>query len=414
MKKKYPVIIFLFLLVFSSSINAENIEFVGSYDGLSAAWDVVVEPPYAYVCEYDNTSGLVIIDISNQIEPTYVGSYSTPGQTHDIAISGHCAFLADDMYGLQVVDISDPYDPIYASEHDTPGRAFGVFASDGYVFLASGSAGLYIFDVSDPSAPVHIGTYNTPYTASGVYVEGNYAYVTDHDYTLHIIDISEPSNPILLSSLDTPGYARRGIVVQSPIAFIPDWSAGLQIINVTNPSNPFLISNYNTPGNALNVYVKDYAYVTDFEAGIQVLDISSIYNPVLYGSYNTPGTARGIDVVGEYIYVADVSSLQILRLGTTKIDDESANLPNVFSIYQNYPNPFNSSTNISYSLPVDTDVTLNVYDLLGRKLETLVCENQRAGFHNVSWESGDNPSGVYFYKIKAGKSTLSKEMVLLK
>jgi 1,4-alpha-glucan branching enzyme len=88
-------------------------------------------------------------------------------------------------------------------------------------------------------------------------------------------------------------------------------------------------------------------------------------------------------------------------------------IPVRYRLDQNYPNPFNPSTLISYQLPANSFVTLKVYDVLGREVATLVNENQWAGVHKVEFNK-PLASGVYFYRIEAGKFVESKKMVLLK
>jgi len=65
-------------------------------------------------------------------------------------------------------------------------------------------------------------------------------------------------------------------------------------------------------------------------------------------------------------------------------------------------------------LPHDSHVTLEIFDLLGRKIETLVDKSQQAGFQSVTWDSGNHSTGTYFYKIKMGDFTDTKKMTLLK
>ncbi|MDP4116598.1 MAG: T9SS type A sorting domain-containing protein, partial [Bacteroidota bacterium] len=85
-----------------------------------------------------------------------------------------------------------------------------------------------------------------------------------------------------------------------------------------------------------------------------------------------------------------------------------------YSISQNYPNPFNPATTISYQLPKNGQVTIKVYDMLGREVRTLVNENKPAGNYNVSFDAGSLSSGVYIYRIVAGDYTAAKKMTLIK
>ncbi|MDX1699531.1 MAG: right-handed parallel beta-helix repeat-containing protein [Melioribacteraceae bacterium] len=94
-------------------------------------------------------------------------------------------------------------------------------------------------------------------------------------------------------------------------------------------------------------------------------------------------------------------------------------IPVKYSLAQNYPNPFNPITTIKYSIPADLireakNVKLSVYDILGREVVKLVDQNQKPGIYEVTWEAGNHPSGVYFYKLKAGDFTKTRKLILLK
>jgi hypothetical protein len=94
-------------------------------------------------------------------------------------------------------------------------------------------------------------------------------------------------------------------------------------------------------------------------------------------------------------------------------------LPTDYILAQNYPNPFNPTTRISYDLPAASSVTLQVYDLLGQVVTTLVDASQTAGTHVMEWNGRDNlgrsvASGVYFYRLTAGSFTSTRKMILLK
>jgi hypothetical protein len=88
--------------------------------------------------------------------------------------------------------------------------------------------------------------------------------------------------------------------------------------------------------------------------------------------------------------------------------------PSVFSLSQNYPNPFNPVTKIEYSIPQSSNVIINVYDILGNEIETLVNEKKPAGNYKVEFTAAELPSGVYFYKLQAGEYIEIKKMVLMK
>ncbi|MFA4907617.1 MAG: T9SS type A sorting domain-containing protein [archaeon] len=88
--------------------------------------------------------------------------------------------------------------------------------------------------------------------------------------------------------------------------------------------------------------------------------------------------------------------------------------PHHFSLHPNYPNPFNASTVISYQLPVRSFVSLKVFDLLGREIETLVAEEKSAGTYTATWNARNFSSGIYFFRLQAGDFTAVKKCVKLK
>jgi hypothetical protein len=87
--------------------------------------------------------------------------------------------------------------------------------------------------------------------------------------------------------------------------------------------------------------------------------------------------------------------------------------PKEFLLSNNYPNPFNPSTKISYELPADGFVSVVVYDVLGKEVKTLVFEQQAAGKYTVNFNASHLPSGMYFYTMKAGNFSVTKNMMLL-
>ena len=98
----------------------------------------------------------------------------------------------------------------------------------------------------------------------------------------------------------------------------------------------------------------------------------------------------------------------------TAIDDEDAIVPRLYRLYQNYPNPFNQTTKISYSLPQGSDVTLRVYDLLGRQVSELASGMMPAGTHEVTLHETSLTSGIYFYRLVAGAFAETKRMIIVK
>jgi len=103
----------------------------------------------------------------------------------------------------------------------------------------------------------------------------------------------------------------------------------------------------------------------------------------------------------------------------TNVGENKNDLPTVFSLEQNYPNPFNPSTTIKYSIPTDVrgemqEVSLMVYDVLGKEVATLVNTKQSAGSYEVEFNASKLTSGVYFYRLTSGSFVEVKKMMMIK
>ena len=104
---------------------------------------------------------------------------------------------------------------------------------------------------------------------------------------------------------------------------------------------------------------------------------------------------------------------------TVGVTDTDPNLPVDFSLAQNYPNPFNMDTNIEFALPERTEASLDIYDVLGRHIRTVISGAFEPGRYTVSWNGVDDSgstvtSGMYFYRLKTTTADLTGKMVLLK
>ena len=98
----------------------------------------------------------------------------------------------------------------------------------------------------------------------------------------------------------------------------------------------------------------------------------------------------------------------------TSIESELNNVPSEYVLNQNYPNPFNPTTNISFGLPQRSNVVLKVFNMLGEQVAELVNETLEAGTHLYNFDATNLTSGIYFYSLQAGTSSISKKMILIK
>jgi hypothetical protein len=168
-----------------------------------------------------------------------------------------------------------------------------------------------------------------------------------------------------------------------------------------------------------NIYFLGYDFATAIEPGSgAILEIEVVFNENINNS--------SIVFMINTISAGDVNAVPVTILADNfgqfsgYLNTISTGpVPQDFQLNQNYPNPFNPSTIISYSLPYKSDVKLNVYDMNGKRVNSLVNQTQEAGTHNISWRAIDFrgnsiSAGVYLYKLEAGGKVFTEKMVYMK
>ena len=166
-----------------------------------------------------------------------------------------------------------------------------------------------------------------------------------------------------------------------------------------------------------DVTVIDDDYVLCWDP-LRILNVSDAYDPFQVGYYNTPGDVCGADMAGNLAYVADKYSFRIYdcaeALPVGKLPDNHQ--PEAFTMSSLYPNPFNSSLDIEFQLQSAGNITLTVYDVLGREVTTLRRDYFQPGVHHCTWNAENAASGVYLVKLTTdgGQSAAVQKAVLLK
>ena len=162
-------------------------------------------------------------------------------------------------------------------------------------------------------------------------------------------------------------------------------------VNITGITYPLLIS----AGNALNLFGMTYD-------NYLVIDHQGVLR---YSSAENGG-------LGERYRLNDIKNAIETYLAKTGLN--IAEIPKNFSISQNYPNPFNAATTIKYSLLKRSHVKLDIYDMHGRLLETLVNEVRAPSDYSVDWNPSGYSTGVYFYRLRADDFDVTRKMLLIK
>ncbi len=418
------------------------------------------------VCALEGTSViclgsyLVRADISNPDNTFILDKYSIPRESFSVECEGNLAYIGLQL-GFQVLDYTNPDFPVMRggiNDHLVVNGIKDMCHNGGYVYLASASCGrISIIDVSNPDSVYCAGYYSdglfsvravdvrdtllfaimttglpfriinvadpaNPVVLGGcetnngiVYdmaLDGNYVYALCHT-GVSIINIEDLANPELIASYNSQsGFVLKTIAVRENYAFMASDTGYFEIVNTENP-NDFRRESYcEIPENASDIsIVNNFALIaTD---GVAVVDIGDLTGPSLTNQWDSPGRSHNLDFHGNYIFLADCFSTIIIEYTTAAIGDESA-LPDQIALSQNYPNPFNARTSISFTLSEKSKVKLDIYDILGRKLQTLHNGIQNAGEHTLNWNAENLSSGIYFYKLTTGEFEQTRKMILLK
>ena len=144
-------------------------------------------------------------------------------------------------------------------------------------------------------------------------------------------------------------------------------------------------------------------------------DYGTTWNDISSGMNNI--CVQSLFVSGSYLFASTSNGLwKRLLSEITAVDHDQATvvIPERYGLSQNYPNPFNPATTIEYQLPKKGKVTMKVFDVVGREVRTLVNGTQDAGSYKVRFDGSTLSSGVYFYKIQAGKFSDVKKLILMK
>jgi hypothetical protein len=187
-----------------------------------------------------------------------------------------------------------------------------------------------------------------------------------------------------------------------------NWSVGT---NITDTQTPDCLPGYcNSEIQAsINEIVNDtlhIVYILDKDPGMYAMDEGALVeNKVVYQK-----------IPAELIQAEPLlTQFSIRDTLVTEIDDPNqASLPFRAYLFQNYPNPFNATTRIRYILSSKSEISIDIYDLMGRKVVTLFDGIKEAGEYSLAWDAADLSSGIYFVRLKSGQESYTKKAVLIR
>lgn len=372
--------------------------------------------PISVVCAADNylyslcsSSDLWIAEISNPVNPSIISYITMQRNPADIQISNTILYTLFEST-FSSINCSNPENPLILSQLSNSNYGGNFYLLGNYAYVPS-FTGMNIIDVSDPSHLRNYSNFSFSGGAHDIDVKGNYVYITGGSDGLIIADISNITNPIITGTCPIRN-SPKGIKIKENWAYVLGNFNFFGVYDISLPQAPSLVAQLQiNSGTALDIS-ETRAYISSSQDGLIVLDLSDPSSPQIAETYPNV-SANDVRFSHGYVYLATSSSVIIFRDLATGLEEVS-NLPSSFSLSPNYPNPFNSSTTIRYYLPTESPVIIDIYDILGRKVQTLLDVKAQAGPHQVNWDADGLPSGAYFARLKAGQQSQTTKMILMK
>jgi photosystem II stability/assembly factor-like uncharacterized protein len=274
---------------------------------------------------------------------------------------------------------------------DTWGIYYNIFVIDNLFY------GFNYFNFSNSS----LSSYLT--SDGGVnWVAGNENY--EYEYGSDIVFCDNKNTGILLSAALLPNIQRtvNTGLNWSPVNTNSGISGFIAASWVSGSNTVFICAENNTSGNAiLRSDNGGLDWTAQNTSGIlELVEID-------YARYNDKLIAYCVSANGQIIKTRQT----VLPVGISQL---SNTIPGKFTLKQNYPNPFNPSTNLIFEIPNTEIVTLKIYNISGKEVETLINSELTPGIYTFEFNASDLPSGVYFYRLSVNGFTETKSMMLLK
>ncbi len=289
--------------------------------------------------------GMVIVDISNPLNPQYLGRYAE--YSKNVQVIDDIAYLTSGN-GFFIVNVSVPSSPSLLGENNTF-DCDGLYVDGDLAFVGCRYYGMVIFNISNPTMPDFVGEYvngsNQDY--DDIFVANNTAYIADYQGgNLKIINVTDPYNPEIhgIYDYDTVEGGPNDVFVVDDICYLSDYDGGLKIINVSDPESVVTLTTYNSGGWVSGVFVSDnIAYVSDYLTGIRILNVSSPSSPVLLGSFYDPSeNAYSIFFANSILYVGwGMEGLKIIDPGYDSDEDGWSDQVEIY-LHQTDPDDPNS------------------------------------------------------------------------
>lgn len=285
---------------------------IGSYAQQLGDASMAVDDNYVYLASgplYD--CRLWIFDVTDFNNIGYVTFLQLDAGCKDVIVRGDYVYIANGHSGLTRIDVSTPATPAEVDWGGEENIAYALDATDTRLYATGGS--LRVYNIENSTPPTNVGIYEPDDfddLSADIVVDGAYAYIANGAGGVHIVDIADVARAYRVGALTDPGDTNSGrnIYVAGDYAYVPDAtpvvSSNLRIVDVADPANPVDLGNHYQFKCVHDVVVQG---TTAYLAGcdkIYAADVTDPAHPHELGIIDAVNEAKGIDVSGDYIFVA--------------------------------------------------------------------------------------------------------------
>lgn len=391
-------------------------------------------------------NGTAIYDITNA--PSVVQCDSIPGPTsfynyREFTMIDHylyiCSEGSNNNAGIQIVDLQYLPDSVHHVRNWTFSgfsTTHSIKSSGNYLYLNGtnfNSGGLVIVDATDRENPVKVGQGPNEYVHD-CFIKNDTVYAANiyANGKMTILNAVNKTAPTVAGTFTYPNGFCHNLWTSDDRKWLLTTdeanNSHLRLWNSENLSNITFVYEYIPYETAMvhNAYFKgDTIFMSHYRAGVVALDVSNLpAQPTVigyYDTYNGSGMAyQGAWNVfpyynsGKFIVSDILTGLYVFTFGLTGIQQNGSEVPRDFSLGQNYPNPFNPTTKFNFELPKAGNMSLKIYDVSGKLVETMYEGYRFAGSYTADFDGTKLSSGVYFYSLEAEGFRQTKKMVLTK
>jgi len=366
----------------------------------------------------DANIALHVTDLAELPGVSELGRSSDNGTFMDLAVQGNYAYAVDLNRGLITYNVTNPVYP----ESLNCWRNLGFHPSmitivGDYAYVVEGNH-IYIFTLADPSAPALLDSvaFRCSLTPHDGFLYGC------HDRNFNVISLSNPTQPQIIGSCAMPffwGALEKDIAFTGHYAYVAYYEGGVQIIDIANPEHPAVVGSiegsYVTAiaanGNTLAFYQRPLNYL---QAMIYIMDLSDPVHPQYVGHYSIIEEMSDMEIYGSYLLTVSPNKFAVYQVDALCGINTPEITPSEFALYPCYPNPFNSTLIIPFTLSIQTQATITIYNILGQKVRQFAFPPLSPGGHRVTWDAISCASGIYFVRMMAGDREFNRKVVLLK